>query len=136
MTLAAGETLGVSDTLGFAWTGKWPANRAPVIASLAFAPKGDSFAPGEPRQAQVAAEDAEKDPLTIRWEILAESRDRREGGDREKAPPDFSKCLETAGGPTASFKAPAEPGAYRLFVYVFDGKGHAATGNLPFQVKR
>jgi hypothetical protein len=136
MTLASGETLGNADTLCFAWTGKWPANRAPTITSLAFTPKGDSFAPGESHQAQVAAEDFEKDSLTIRWEIVAESQDRKVGGDREKAPPDFSKCLETANAPTATFKAPAEPGAYRLFVYIFDGKGHAATGNLPFQVKK
>lgn len=136
MTLASGETLGVSDTLCVAWTGKGLANRAPLITSLAFRPQGDTFAPGEPRQAQVAAEDPDKDPLSIRWEILAESRDRKEGGDREKAPPDFSKFLEASTGPAAAFKAPAEPGAYRLFVYVLDGKGHAATGNLPFLVRK
>jgi hypothetical protein len=135
MLLESGETLGAADTLAFAWSGAWPANRAPTITSLSFTPNGNQFAPGEAHQAQVVAEDLEKDALTIHWVLLAESRDRKEGGDREKAPPDFSRCLETGQGPTAAFKAPADPGAYRLFVYVYDGKGHAATGNLPFLVK-
>jgi hypothetical protein len=31
-------------------------------------------------------------------------------------------------------KAPSQPGAYRLFAYVFDGIGHAAHVNIPFYV--
>ena len=34
-----------------------------------------------------------------------------------------------------SFVAPAEPGGYRLFVYVLDGHGGAGTGNFPFYVR-
>ena len=113
MTLASGETLGCFDTLRFAWTGTWPANRAPTIASLAFTTAGDAFAPGEPRQAQVVAADAERDPLTIRWELLAESRDRKEGGDREKAPgllevPDVRRRpRRLAPGPRRARRVPA-----------------------------
>jgi hypothetical protein len=33
-----------------------------------------------------------------------------------------------------SLRAPNKPGAYRLFAYVFDGKGHAAHVNIPFYV--
>ena len=39
--------------------------------------------------------------------------------------------------PTSSeitLRAPAKPGAYRLFTYVFDGKGHAGHANIPFYV--
>jgi hypothetical protein len=31
-------------------------------------------------------------------------------------------------------QAPAKSGAYRLFVYALDGKGHAAHANIPFFV--
>ena len=34
----------------------------------------------------------------------------------------------------AEFPAPGQPGAYRIFVYIYDGQGNAATGNLCFAV--
>ena len=34
-----------------------------------------------------------------------------------------------------SLRAPNKPGAYRLFAYAFDGKGHAAHANIPFYVE-
>ena len=34
----------------------------------------------------------------------------------------------------AQFPAPTKPGAYRIFVFVYDGNGNAATGNLCFFV--
>ena len=38
-------------------------------------------------------------------------------------------------GYTAEFKAPKKEGAYRLFVYAYDKKGHVAYVNIPFYVK-
>jgi hypothetical protein len=33
-----------------------------------------------------------------------------------------------------SIAAPTEPGRYRLYVYIRDGKGSATTANVPFLV--
>jgi len=41
---------------------------------------------------------------------------------------------EDAAGGEVTLRAPAKPGAYRLFAYVSDGKGHAAHVNIPFYV--
>jgi hypothetical protein len=35
---------------------------------------------------------------------------------------------------TATITAPQKPGKYRVFLFVTDGHGHAATANVPFQV--
>ena len=43
--------------------------------------------------------------------------------------------MEDDGKGGLAFTAPVEPGAYRLFVEVHDGKGHAAYANLPFRVE-
>ena len=34
------------------------------------------------------------------------------------------------------FKAPVKTGAYRFFVYAYDGNGNVATANIPFYVRR
>jgi hypothetical protein len=38
-------------------------------------------------------------------------------------------------GERVRVKAPQKPGIYRLHVWVKDGKGHAATANMPFEVR-
>jgi len=36
--------------------------------------------------------------------------------------------------PSIQFKAPRDPGAYRLFVYIADDSGGVAHANIPFYV--
>jgi hypothetical protein len=53
------------------------------------------------------------------------------GGDHETSTP----AISTAAGNSAELHVPEQPGNYRVFVYVFDPKGRAATANVPIQAK-
>ena len=80
-----------------------------------------------------AAHDFENDSLTYRWEVLPESTDLGWGGDFESRP---ETLLHKVGDPKMNLEAPKTPGNYRLFIYVTDGKNHAATAYIPFCVKK
>lgn len=135
MLLPNGERLGAVEAMTFAWTGRWPANRAPQIRSLTTEADGKEVAPASRLTASVDAADPDGDPLAIDWEVRSESSDRKQGGDRESAPPAHPAAILSAQGSRLVFQAPAQEGAYRLFVTVHDGKGNAATANVPFFVK-
>jgi hypothetical protein len=133
--LPSGERLGPVDVLAEAWTGKPPSNRSPRIGRIAWDGAGKEVEPGSSQEARAIADDPDGDPLTVRWEVRSESMDRREGGDREAEPPPHPESIVEARGMDFAFKAPTLSGPCRLFVFVYDGKGNAATANVPFLVK-
>ena len=133
--LPSGERLEPVDVLTEVWLGKPPGNRSPRITRLAWEGDGKTFPPGGLQHAKVIADDPDGDPLTVRWEVRSESMDRREGGDRESEPPPHPESFVEARGMDFAFKTPSLPGPCRLFVFVYDGKGNAATANVPFLVK-
>jgi hypothetical protein len=135
MFLPSGERLGAVDAMTFAWTDRWPANRAPEVNALTTEAREAEVAPGARFTARLDATDPEGDPLVVRWEIRSESADRREGGDRETEPLAHPECFVEAKGLGATFRAPTRAGAYRIFAYVYDGKGGAACANVPFAVR-
>jgi hypothetical protein len=136
MFLPSGERLGAVDAMTYAWTGRWPANRAPELKAFTTEAREAELAPGSRFTAKIDATDPEGDPLVVRWEVRSESVDRREGGDRENEPPAHPECFVQATGLYATLQAPTRPGAYRIFAYLYDGKGGAACGNVPFAVKQ
>ena len=85
--------------------------------------------------AAVAATDPDGDSLTYRWQVMEESSATQTGGDLESVPEEIEGVFDDAGGAEVSLRTPETPGAYRLFVYVEDGEGHAAHANLPFYVE-
>lgn len=137
--LKSGEATAVVDELTRYWTGHYPENRAPRVDSLKLEDKNavDNLyvAPGKECTARVYASDPELDRLAIQWIIMKEVVQRSEGGARETEPGEVTlKVISNQEG-TLRFVAPAEPGEYRLFAYLFDGKGKAGTANFPFCVK-
>jgi len=129
----------VVDVMQYLWTGRWPQNRAPHIAELRLDGKLASdvvyLQAGQDYSALASVADPDKDALTYRWELLPESTDLKNGGDRESRPTALPGLLKPASGSQPQLQAPAQPGAYRLFVYTTDGHGNVATGNVPFFVK-
>ncbi|AHM61359.1 hypothetical protein D770_15525 [Flammeovirgaceae bacterium 311] len=136
----AGEATEVVDVMQYLWTRSWPQNRAPQLDSLRLDRKSAtdniSLAPGRSYTAAVYARDPNGDALSYRWELLPESTDLKEGGDRESRPAPLEGLFTAAESGRISLTAPAQEGPYRLFVYVYDGSNKVATANLPFYVQK
>lgn len=112
-----------------AWTGKSPVNRAPQLSALRSSADRRSVAPGSTYTATVDVRDPDGDPLRLHWEVRAELATLT-----GPAPPVIADCIVATDGLRATFTAPRTPGAYRLFAYVHDDHGNAATANVPFEV--
>lgn len=134
----AGEENEVVDVMEFLWSKKWPTNRSPHLESLLLdGKKATDFVyvePGKSYPIEVFVKDPDGDKLTTRWELLHESTDLKEGGDREERPKAITGLIADESQQNTQLKAPTEEGAYRLFVYVSDGHNNVATANIPFYV--
>ena len=134
MLLPTGETTQTLDTMTELWTGSPPAQRAPRIGEIRSPAAQGVVAPGEVFGASVRAGDPDGDTLGYQWVISNESQVISAGGDPERRLREYPELTLTA-GPRATFRAPSQPGEYRLFVTVRDGTGRAATANTPFKVE-
>ncbi len=152
----SGAETEVMDVLQYVWSQEWPENKAPHIDALKINGKEARdniyLKPGKAYPIMADVTDPNGEKLDFRWQILeSEFGLTGAGGDAERTPDptkikvaskDVSvKKLDKAmisSGDKGSFeiKAPIKPGAYRLFVYAYDGEGNLATANAPFYVKR
>lgn len=128
-----GESTAVADALQDVWSGTRPANHAPAIQKLAGVPK-TSLTAGATFEAGAPATDPDGDPLVWHWAVLPESKIHN-ASKRPPMPKPASGAVVSAAGDRVTVKAPAKPGVYRLHAWVKDGKGHAATANMPFEVR-
>jgi hypothetical protein len=118
------------------WSGKKPANLAPVVEGLFINGKrmaNHSYASSSAlHQAEIRVQDPEGDPLTFSWEIKPHAQP---GADFVGVPrPALQGLLERTDTRTVRFRLPEKPGAYRLFVNVYDTHQHVATANFSFEV--
>jgi len=144
MFLPDGSPTGAIDSMAYSWTGKWPANRAPrtgpgkfkITALSGATPAEHVYQPGAKLKCAVEASDPENDPLTISWDLRLDVADHPgRGGDREPDSAPVAGAVLSSSGAEAALQLPAAPGNYRIFVYVKDPAGRAATANVPIQVK-
>ncbi len=138
MFLESGERTEAVNVMQYHWTGKWPANRAPRVEPLR------STARPRPR---TSPEAREPHAAESRWRTRMATASRSNGrfwpkwrargyagrGEQQSKP--MPELIQKAGEGQLSFVAPEKEGAYRVFVFVLDGAGNAATANIPFFVR-
>jgi hypothetical protein len=139
--LEDGSETEVMDVLEKSWSGKYPTNRSPSIASMTMDGKRTRenvyVKPKAKVQFKIDIKDPDGDQLKYRWEILPESTDIKSGGDKESRPEPIEVIIRAGSADgVLNFKAPRKEGAYRLFAYIYDGNGNAATANFPFYVSK
>ena len=132
LLLADGSATAMSDALAAAW-GRPVAAPAPVVRGIGIG--ADEFAPGAEVSAGIDAAAHDGTPLATEWAVFAEATDLRKGGDAETPPARIEVRVLHADAASVRFVAPAQPGAYRLFITARDRGGKAATANLPFRVR-
>ena len=86
-------------------------------------------------EAKAIVLDVDGDEIAYKWEIKAESNADQEGGDAEKIPDTITGLIENSDSEIITLTTPDKEGPYRLFVYAYDGNGHAAHANIPFFVE-
>jgi hypothetical protein len=139
--LPDGRPTEIVDTMTYVWTGRWPANRAPRIGPREIYAKDETgkphiYPPAAEVIFRVEAEDPEGDPLTIEWDLRKDGSDNpATGGDWEPRIPPIPEAVVSAEADTVRIKMPADPGNYRLFVYVSDPSRKTATANLPLRIE-
>lgn len=138
MFLKSGEETATVDALHYLWNGTWPANRSPQLEGAwldgKMAAQNIHLKPNQAYSAKIQATDPDGDALTYTWQIMEESTDLKTGGDFESTPKCLPELITEPNKAEVAIRAPSRAGAYRLFSYVFDGKGHAAHANIPFYV--
>jgi hypothetical protein len=134
MLLPDGSRVASADVMNELWTGKAPSNRVPVVNSIKL---GGSavVAPGDTIKVTLDASDPEKDPLVVEWALKREATELGSGGDAEATQPVFNDAKVSVSATGATFRAPSKEQGYRIYATIRDGKGGAATANIPILVQ-
>jgi len=139
MFLEDGTETETIDTMHYIWTGSWPDNRSPQIETMSLDSRTSAedivLEKGARISAEVVAGDADGDPLEYRWEVMRESNSTQDEGDKEDVPEVIDGLIESPDMDRMVMTTPKDAGSYRLFIYVFDGQGHAGHANIPFLVE-
>lgn len=135
-----GDETSVMDVLIRSWSGKEPVNSAPEIFDFTLNGKlsknNIKVSQNDQLTSTVKIIDKDKDELIYEWLLIPESTDKKTGGDAEKSPKPLEGVFKKKDKKKNKviFKAP-KPGEYRLFLFVHDGNGNVATGNIAFKVE-
>lgn len=138
MFMPDGNETEAIDVMHYIWNNKWPSNRSPQLIDFRLngktAYENVYLEAGQSYEATVSVDDPDDDQIHFTWVVMHESTDLGEGGDFESTPDSLPGLVKEIGA-VVYLTAPAQSGAYRLFIYAEDGEGHTAHGNIPFFVQ-
>lgn len=138
MFTPTGEETETIDVMHYVWNGSWPENRTPAVDSMQLngqtAYDNVQLEPGQIYEAVLHATDPDSDELSYKWELRRESTSTKSGGAEEYIPELIEGLISNPYDQQIQITAPEAEGAYRLFVYAYDGNNHAAHANIPFYV--
>lgn len=123
MHLSTGERLGSVETIQKLWGGPEPKNRVPVVVEARRL---------NPAGWRLDVRDPDGDPVAITWELAEDDPAKRFVGDFEKRMALVKRRTTT--GPEFTLPVGLAPGPYRLYAIARDGRGGAASWNVPFAV--
>ncbi|MEM7682153.1 MAG: glycoside hydrolase family 2 TIM barrel-domain containing protein [Planctomycetota bacterium] len=133
MWLRDGARTEAVDVIQTMWTGEPPANRCPTIAAVQL--MGPNVVPpGQTVRVRISASDPDNDPLTVRWVVRHASDGDGWGGDFEERNAEVEGAVIKSDLRSATVRLPDEEGDYRIFYYLYDNHGGAATANVPLLV--
>ncbi len=126
-----------ADELAKVWSGKYPANRAPILRDFKinnhFHSDNVKLKAGSSVSGRLNAYDKEdKKNLVFVFELMRESQSKKIGGEKEDVPEIIKgsvTSIEEDGSFT--FTVPQEKGQYRMFGYVYDQQGKVGHANFP-----
>ncbi len=121
------------DALTEAWSGRPPEHRSPRIRRL-WIDGSPTVSPGGRIVARLDVEDPDNDHFVVQWVLSREMATFNTGGDVAPTPMRYRKAVVEADRAHAVLRMPPRPGYYRLYVYVRDSRGGAATANVPVRV--
>lgn len=133
MLLPDHSKLAAVDTMQELWSGKRPTHPCPAIKKLALVGK-DQLSRGETVTANVEVAAAAGETLKIEWVLRREQASYTLQGTGADATPAFPDAIQRNGEPQVSVKMPDSGGVYRLYCFVRNAHGGAATGSLPIKV--
>ncbi|MBL8049382.1 MAG: hypothetical protein JNJ45_11945 [Chthonomonas sp.] len=133
MLMPGGKPTEAVDVMAKFWTGKPRANQCPRVESLTTS-QTDHLQPGQTITAKLSAKDPEGRPLTVKWVLTGEVKQRLSAGRDEVVPEGYPDALVKSDATSAEFRMPKEHGAYRIFAYVFDEAGNTGVANIPIFV--
>ncbi len=134
MLLHDGTRLGPVDMMQKLWTGKDPANRVPLIKTVALETP-EKTKPDAEVKAKLDVADPDHNPVNVDWVLQYDPMNESLGGETQATPPTFPDAIEHASNSGVTVKMPKYGGAYRLFAFISDGKGGGAVANLPLFVE-